>query len=416
MFRKLSLMVFTIIFSASMVLASGFSIYEQGAKASAMGGAFIAQANDVSSVFFNPAGITGLDGNKVGLGTTIIMPAFAFQGPDNQDPLLYTEAEKQIFPPSTFYLSYHLNDQFTAGFGFYSLFGLGSEWDKNWVGRQLATKSDIQTFFLNPVVAYEIIDGLSVAAGVSFVIANVSLERSIWFGPRSVFGESKLEAGTTGFGYNIGLQYAPMENLTFGAIYRGNTLLEFEDGDATFKFPTTNTGVDMEIAALFPNTKGSAEIELPDMIGVGIAYQFTDKLIAEFDWMRLGWSSYDELVITFDDPVAQQTESVAERKFEDSFSLRFGLEYIVDEKLSLRLGYIRDNHAVPDERLEPSLPEGDRNLYCIGAGYKLDNITIDGFYMLLNQEDRKITNTIEAMNGTYTGMGNLFGVSFEYGF
>lgn len=416
MYQKLSLMVSSIMFITSMALASGFSVYEQGAKASGMGGAFIAQANDVSAVFFNPAGITGLDGNRVGLGTTIIIPGFGFQGPDNLDPKLYTKAEEAFFPPSTFFATYNINDKLSAGFGFYSLFGLGSEWDKNWVGRQLATNSSIQTFYLNPVVAYEIMDGLSVAGGFSLVIANVSLEKSIWFGPRNIFGESKLEASTTGYGYNFGLQYKPSDKLTIGAVFRGNTLLEFDDGEATFTFPSAGTVVDQELAFYFPDTKGSAEIELPNMIGLGVAYQVTDELVAEFDWMQLGWSSYDKLTVKFDDAVAGSNESVAEREFEDSFSLRFGLDYRVNENLSLRLGYIRDNHAVPDERLEPSLPEGDRNLYSVGAGYTIDNITIDGFYMVLVQEDRKITNSIEAMNGTYSGLGNLFGVSFEYGF
>lgn len=416
MHKKLSLMVLTIMFSVSMVFGSGFSIYEQGAKASAMGGAFIAQANNTSAVFFNPAGITGLNGTKIGLGTTIIMPAFAFQGPDNIDPNLYTESKKGVFPPSTFYATYQINDQFTAGFGFYSLFGLGSEWDKEWVGRQLATKTEIQTFFLNPVVAYKVMDGLSVAAGFSFVIADLSLEKSVYFGPRDVMGESKIAGGATSYGYNFALQYKPTTELTVGAVYRGNVLLELKDGDATFDFPTsTNPVVNAEIGVLFPDTKGSADIELPNMIGLGVSYQLTEKLVAEFDWMQLGWSSYDKLVVKFDDPVAGNTETTSEKEYVDSYSLRFGVEYLIEKNIALRLGYIRDNHAVPDERLEPSLPEGDRNLYCIGLGYTIDNITIDGFLMLLSQEDRKITNSIEAMNGTYTGVGNLFGVSVEFG-
>ncbi len=416
MHKKLSLMVSSIVLSASMVFGSGFSIYEQGAKASALGGAFIAQANDVSAVFYNPAGITSLEGTKLGLGTTIIMPTFGFQGPTNIDPNLYTEAEKGVFPPSTLYATYQIDDKLTAGFGFFTAFGLGSEWDKDWVGKQLATKSEIQTFFLNPVVAYQVMDGLSVAAGFSFVYGTVLLERAIYFGPRDLLGDSKLEASTTGWGYNVALQYKPMPELTLGLIHRGNVLLEFEDGDATFDFPATgNPVIAAELAAIFPDTKGSADLELPTSLGFGVAYQFTDKLVAEFDWLQLGWSSYDKLTVKFDEAVGGSTETTSEREYEDSYSLRFGVEYLIESNMAIRLGYIRDNHAAPDNRLEPSLPEGDRNLYSIGFGYTIDNITIDGFYMLLSQEDRKITNSVEAMNGIYTGIGNLFGVSVEFG-
>lgn len=416
MLKKFTMLAATIVFSSSLLFASGFSIYEQGAKATAMGGAFIAQANDITSVFYNPAGITSLEGFRLGLGTTIIAPAFAFQGPTNVDPNLYTEAEKNIFPPSTFYSTYQINDKLTAGFGFYTLFGLGSEWATDWPGRQLATNSTVETFYLNPVIAYEVIDGLSVAAGFSAVIATVTLEYSVWFGPRSVFGETKLDANTTGYGLNLGLQYKPTEDLSLGVVYRDNVMLEFSDGEVTFDFPATGNPVaDAEIAAFFPNTGGSADLELPTLMGAGIAYQFTDKLIAEFDWMQLGWSSYDELVLKFDEPVAGRDESVAVRNYEDSYSLRFGLQYQVDDALALRLGYLRDNKAVPDDYVEPSLPEGDRNLYSIGFGYKINNLTIDGFYMLLTQDDRTISNSVEGFNGKYTGLGNLFGVSFEYG-
>jgi len=345
MLKKFTLLVSTIVFSASMVFGSGFSIYEQGAKATAMGGAFIAQANDVTSVFYNSAGITSLDGFQIGLGTTIIIPSFAFQGPTKVDPNLYTEAKDLVFPPSTFYATYQINDQFSAGFGFYTLFGLGSEWDQEWAGRFLATDTHIQTFFLNPVVAYEVVEGLSVSAGFSYVIGNVTLEKSVNYGvaDRNVIGESKLDASGNGMGFNLGVQFKATDELTFGAIYRGNVLLEFDGGDATFDFPVTGDAVtDAEIASLFPQTKGSSEIELPTMIGIGVAYQFTKKLIAEFDWMQLGWSSYDELKIVFDDAVGGSLESVVERKWEDSASLRFGMQYSVNDVFDLRLGYLRE--------------------------------------------------------------------------
>lgn len=414
MLKKLSMIVLTITFSASMAFASGFSIYEQGAKATAMGGAFIAQANDVTGVFYNPAGITSLSGVNFGLGTTIIMPSFSFEGPVGpfSDD---TDAEEGVFTPVTFYATYQINEELSAGFSFYTLYGLGSEWPGDWVGRELATTSEIQTFFLNPVVAYKVMDGLSLAVGFSVAIGNVSLEQSNLLGPNT-YSESKLDGSATGYGFNLGAQYKLNDQLTLGAVYRSNMLLEFEDGDVTFN---------PQVPGVLTNTKGSSEIELPTLMGVGVSYQFTEHLVAEFDWMQLGWSSYDELTIKYDSPLGppggQFTERTVERNYEDSFSLRFGLEYVLNEDWAIRAGYLRDNKAVPDENVEPSLPEGDRNLYSLGVGYTMDNLTIDAFFMLLIQEDRKITNSEETIlggavpfNGTYKGGANLFGVSFGY--
>ena len=131
--------------------------------------------------------------------------------------------------------------------------------------------------------------------------------------------------------------------------------------------------------------------------------------------MQLGWSSYDELTVKYDDPVGGATESTVERNFEDSSSLRFGFEYLVNDDWAVRAGYLRDNNAVPDANLEPSLPEGDRNLYSFGVGYTIDNLTIDAFFMLLQQDDREIDDSVYVFNGKYTGSANLFGISFGYG-
>jgi long-chain fatty acid transport protein len=414
MLKKLSMIASAILVSNTLLFASGFSIYEQGAKATAMGGAFIAQANDVTGVFYNPAGITSLNGLQLGIGATIIMPSFSFEGPT---PLTTkTDAKDNVFTPVTFYSTYKINEDLSAGFGFYTLYGLGSEWPDGWLGRQLATTSEVQTFFLNPVVAYRITKELSVAVGVSLVFANVSLERDVAMAPTTFFAASKLEGDATGFGYNIGLQYKVSDQLTVGGVFRGNTLLEFKDGDVTFDVPVTGIPqVDGLYQVALPNTKGTAEIELPTLMGLGISYQFTDNLVAEFDWMQLGWSSYDELKVEYDAPVGGETVSAVERNYEDSYSLRFGLEYMVNEQFAVRAGFLRDNKAVPDNYLEPTLPEGDRNLVSIGAGYTMNNLTIDAYFMLLQQDDRTIETSAFQFNGTYKGSANLFGVSFGYG-
>jgi len=417
MFKKFTIAVLGTLLSASLAFGSGFSIYEQGGKATAMGGAFIGLADDNTAVFYNPAGITNLEGTNLTLGTAIIIPAFAFQGPTNVDENLYTKANDLIFPPTHFYATHQLTDDLTAGFGFYTLFGLGSDWDKDWVGRTHATVSHFQTFFLNPVLAYKLMDNLSIAAGYSFVIGSVSMEYSTYAQPTDTYVETKMEGSTTGHGSNAGLQYKTMKGLSLGAVYRHNVQLDFEDGDLTFDIPSSlNPAVDAIHAGLFPDTKGSAGIKLANLIGAGIAYDLTEDFTASFDWMQLGWSSYDELVIKFDEPIAGSEESVAEKGYEDSYSLRFGMEYRYTESLALRAGYCRDNHAVPDENVEPDLPEGDRHCFTVGIGYKMGAIDVDAWYFYLSQDERKITNSNHDFNGIYTGMGNLFGLTLNYSF
>src|SRR5258708_32964400 len=52
--------------------ASGFSNQMVGAKAQGQGNAFVAEADDPSAVYYNPAGMTQVPGTQLSLGTAIL--------------------------------------------------------------------------------------------------------------------------------------------------------------------------------------------------------------------------------------------------------------------------------------------------------------------------------------------------------
>jgi long-chain fatty acid transport protein len=433
MLKQFTMIIFVVIITGSLAFGSGFSIHEHGSKAASMGGAFIAQANDATAIYFNPAGITGLNGINVQLGLTVIQPEAYFQGPTDIDPNLYSPAEKETFLIPHFYATYQITDKLAAGLGFFVPFGLGSDWGQDWVGRELATNSDVQVLELNPVIAYKVLDNLSVALGFEYGIANVTLEKSAYLGYSSYalddYAEFKLEGETTGMSFNLGIQYKPIKQMAIGLMYRHEMTLDFEDGDATFDRPSISPEVDGYLATRLPDTKGNATIVLPARMGVGIAYDFTDQLTAEFDYYRINWSSYDELTIETKKEINDTTKQTVIKNYEDQASFRIGLEYRLNEQIALRAGYLRDPHAVPDKYVEPDLPEGDRNLYSIGAGYKIAGFTFDAYYIYLTQDDREIKNSDVyigdenlpedqrvAFNGKYKSQGHLYGLTIGYSF
>ncbi len=416
--RKKYFFLLTVLLFGTQVFASGFAIYEQGSRATGMAGATIAQSGDPSSVFYNPAGISDLQGIHFSLGSTIIQTKFAFTGPTNIDSKKYTPAKEGLFAPSHFYGTYSFNKNLFAGVGIYTPFGLSSTWgDKQnpWVGRQLTTYTNLQTLYINPVVAYRF-SNLSIAAGFQIVRAEVQMDKSVYFTPRIVFGESSLSAQTMSYGFNFGLQYRPIKRLTAGFTYRSNVQLDFSDGTATFDFPDTGDEIiNQEIATYFPaQTKGSASLTLPAMIGLGLNFRFTENLSFEVDYQWTGWSSYDTLTVTFADPVAGSTESKTPRNYQDSYTWRFGMEYQAMPHFMIRAGYAHDQHAVPDAFVEPSLPESNRHNYTLGAGYTWKNLTIDAAVHILLQDDRKIENSAFNFNGEYAGLANLYSFSLSY--
>ncbi len=415
MFKKLILILFL---PASFLLASGFSIYEQGSRATGMAGAFLAKANDASALFYNPAGLVGLSGWHLQVGSMAIQTQFSFTGPVGMDPYYYNKAKKGLFFPPHLYVTYALKPNIVLGLGLYSPFGLASTWQDKWVGRLLATNTELRTIFVNPVIAYGIRDNLSVAAGVSLVNARVVLEKDVLFTPRHLFGHSKLEAATNGYAFNVALHYQPCQKVEIGLMYRSASVLNFDKGNAYFSFPATqNPVVNQEVAAYFPNkVKASSKLTLPASYGVGLAYDMTENLSFEADYLAMGWHTYDQVKIDFARPVAGQTESVNPRNYQDSFSLRFGLEYRLDRHFTMRAGYAWDYHAVPSAYVEPTLPENDRHNYTVGLGYRDRHFSIDAAYHILLQDDREVKNTVNDFDGTYSGLANIFGLTLGYAF
>jgi len=403
------------------LFGSGFSIYEQGAKSTALSGAVIAAVDDPSAVFYNPAAITRLDGIQVSLGATVINTQYAFIGPGTVDPKLYTKAEKEQTLPSHLYVSYQFNDWLNMGFGFYSPFGTSVSWgnaQEMWAKSQLVSQYQFNTYFYNPVVAVKVLDNVSLGAGISFIQSDLQMDKNVFFAPGSVIGASSLEATGSGIGYNVGLQYKPIANFTLGVNYRSGTELDFKDGTATYRFPATgNEETDRYIANLYPaSTSAGFKMKLPYQLGAGAAFRFTENLIAEFDYVQTGWSSYDKIIVSLNDAVDGNTEMVMPKNYEDSYSVRFGLEYKVDASLALRAGYYWEKHTVPAEFVEPSMPDGSRHNYTIGFGYKIFGISADGFYHISLQDDREITNSVHGFNGDYSGLATLYGLTLGYSF
>ena len=118
-------------------MGAGFALLENGAKPLAMGNAFAAQADDPSALFFNPAGITQLEGKHLSVGTTIISSEFKYE--TSEPAPSRNETSDGTFFPSTVYYTQQLSDQVWWGLGFFSPFGLETDWNKDWTGRYIST-------------------------------------------------------------------------------------------------------------------------------------------------------------------------------------------------------------------------------------------------------------------------------------
>lgn len=420
-----AVVIFSLVFFglSSLSHGTGFLIYEHGAAAMAMGGAFVALANNPSAIFHNPAGIAFLEGTQISLGTTLITSNTSLELTNLATTV---EAVSQWFYPSNFYISHKMNDRVAVGFGFFNPYGLGTKWPEDYALRFIATEDDMKTFFFNPVVAVKLDENFSVSVGVTYVYGTLELAR-VNLVDLTLYGGSIYEAAVvikgTGdaFGLNAGALYRG-ENFSLGFNWRGGFDLNFE-GDLALD----NSNIPAPFLAAVPTEAGiTTTMSIPHILGFGVALNLTESLIFTADLHYILWSTFKEFALEIDypDPVPDDTETFVE-DWKNSYVIRGGFQYMVKENFALRAGFLYDKTPQPVETMDPLLPDANRWALTGGFGYKSGNFVIDVAYQYEPFNDRESANRgvvlhpVTGVNlglGTYSTTAHLFGISIGFVF
>jgi long-chain fatty acid transport protein len=257
---------------------------------------------------------------------------------------------------------------------------LTTDWDAGWVGRYYALKSSITTVNINPSVAYAVNQHLSFGAGVSAMYMDAELSQAIDFGtifyplggtPQGDDGKATVEADDWGFGFNLGVLYQFNEATRIGANYRSRVKLKL-NGDADYNYSSKVAGMiaGSPYPTFFHNGGVDSEVTLPDTASVSIYHRVSKKLALMADVSWTGWSTVDELRISFD---SQQPDSVTTLKWQDAWRIGAGATYSVNDRLDLRCGAMYDQSPVSRKAYRtPRLPDQDRLWTNVGGSYVLD--------------------------------------------
>jgi long-chain fatty acid transport protein len=396
-----------ICFSASIgiqALASGFALYEGSARGNALGG-LIGHGDDAAAMFYNPAGITNLEGTHFMGGATVINP-FAdvtttnlYSGDTRTD-----EYVDNLFTPPHLYITHQLNNKMWVGFGIYTRFGLGSQFEDDWVGRYSNINAQIETVTFNAEFAYKINDKVSVAFGAGYMWFDAELTQAI-DGNRFAFGEvnnpdtnafdavQTVTGDNLAFAWDASVHYKHSDKWSFGLTYVAEVdhdlegVAEFDRPDATVPptwFNNANVALDT--------------ITLPDMIMFGGAYTHSERLSLGFGWIRTSWSSIQELVFHYDPafliiPALVSLDEVSrDLNWEDVSRYNVGAEWQYSERITLMGGFTFDESPLPDETISYLLPANDRTLINMGISLTYHEWLLTGSYNYLTIADRDIAS------------------------
>ena len=356
--------------------AAGFQLLEQ--NASGIGNSYAgsaAVAENASTIFFNPAGMTQLKDREISVGMSAVRPTFKFSDRGSSSLGAFAsagegnDAGSWAFIPNA-YMSWALTKNLYAGLGIGAPFGLVTEYNDPWVGAAQAIKFDIKTMNLNPSLAYRINDKISVGGGLNYQKMKVEYIRRAAVGPvtpLNVAGTSAtLSADNDAWGWNVGALFTLSPTTKVGVSYRSSIKHDLK-GDLSVSGPAAGANAALTTGA------AKADVELPETFILSVTQHLNEKweMLGDVSWT--GWSSIPKVdIVRTAGALNGVTVQTLDTKFRDTWRFALGANYRLNEQVKLKFGVAYDQTPVQsDQHRLVSLPDSNRTWLSTGAQIKV---------------------------------------------
>ncbi len=401
--------------------AQGYWVYLQSARHTGMGHVGVGLRPDASSIFMNPGSTSLMEKNSISAGVSFISAKTAFQQSGTTANGTAHPVETNNNPISTpFYLygvwgpkGEGLASKFKFGLGVYTPFGSSVDWGTSWSGRAALSSISLRSICIQPTVSFKITDNFGIGAGFVYSVGGVNLQRvaRTGFSPNpATEGLAELDGAANGMGFNVGIFYQPIKQVSFGISYRSQIDMTVDNGTATMN----NIG---SVSPLFPTTSFKATLPLPAIASFGVGVYVNEKLTLSGELNYGAWSAYDALKINYGVQGTGWVNINSPRNYSDNFVFRVGGEYKLMENLDVRLGYAYAITPVPNGSMTPETPDANRNNFFAGASYRIgESLRIDAALQLVNVDARTDTNTETNIRGTYKTNATVGALGVAYSF
>ncbi len=372
--------------TATESFANGFRVVSHDAFAAARGEAFTATADNPSAIYYNPAGITQLEGTQIrgGLYSIYLNPEFSPPSGRVNSGQTYENDKQYAFAPDSFVTHQFKTVPITIGLGSYAPYGGSLEWPDSTGFRAVSERSQLSYLRINPVVAWKVCDSLSLAVGGSLDYAKLNLEQGILrrANPPNFF---RFTGDGFSASYNAGILWSPHEKISFGATVRSSTTFVF-DGKTGFAeegaFPTGTR--DAKMGLTFPLTATFA-----------VSYRPTPKWNFEFDADYADWSSVGNTTIKQNPapPSGIQQDIPVRLQWQASWMYSAGVTRYFDNGWHVSAGYLFNENSVPDAFYAPGVADLDRHFLTVGIGRKGKSIDFDVTYQFGYGPERTVSGS-----------------------
>lgn len=409
---KISLLLMGSMAVAGNAFAQGFALQNQNGAGTgyAYAGAAVV-AEDASTIYFNPAGMTYLpDGHHVSVALTLLDRSLKFNNNGSDSllvgPFTYPlgdnggQAGGQVLVPAG-YWSMSVTPEWRVGLGVSPTFGSNTEWSDTFIGRYQGVYSEIKAINANPSIAWRANDVFSLGLGWNIVKFEADLRGMVpVLSPATVDAKTKLTGSDTGYGYNLGAMFQLSPATRLGLTYRSRIDLQVK---GHLEMPGQNIPAEVSV-------------ELPDSASLAVSHMINERLQFLGDLTWTGWSSLPALVVK-----SQASGAVLSNDnlgFKDSYRLGLGVQYRYSDTLRLRGGIAYDQSAVHNAADRTvRLPDSDRTWLAFGFNHQLNKQTsVDAGYAHLFFDRATIDRAklTQVVRGSFDASVDIFSVQLNH--
>ena len=414
--RQLAVVLAVTLFFPCAAFAGGLELYEMGTPGLGLAAAGeAARAQDASTLFTNPAGMTHLDRSQMLIGTQALYGDAHFDRDENTTTDGGASGNPVgFFPGGSFFYVQSLSPDWKVGLGSFSYFGLPLDFSNDWSGRYYSQDNALLGMTFMPSLAYKVNEHLSLGVGLNAMYGMLQQQAAINnLDPRLGDGKLEVQDGDWGFGADVGVMYEVSNRTRFGLRYLSRVDLDFKD---TPEYTNLGPG----LARLLTGTRRlDLGMSVPTELMFSGYHELNDcwALLGSAGWQD--WSKFGKVDVAVTSAESERSTTI-DMQTKDTWHVSGGVQNRTLSEWIFSAGMAYDSSMFDDQDRPITMPIGEAWRFGVGAQYLVNaDVTLGFAYELAYAGDMKVDQNRGPLAGRISGeygdtMLHYWALSLQY--
>lgn len=414
---------------SSSAYASAFQLFEQDAASPGFYHAgYAVAAEDASTSFYNPAGLTRFKRQQLVFMTDGVLTNFKYAGDvtvntyNSGNPNSVTTQGGSFAAVPAFYYTAPLSDTLNLGFSVNVPFGLQADYGNDTVLRYASTKTSVQVIDISPALAYQLNDQWSIGAGPDAQLMKADFDQVGVVGTDDTFGDGTNDVTDTAYGYHAGVLYTPSSTTRYGVSYHSQVVHHLT-GTSEFSGPLAI----LLVGHTLQSNTARVNVTLPPYTAFSAMHALNNQYTVLGSVIYTQWKTIQYLTlqnVAGLENIEPSTSIVVTipQHFRNTFNYSIGMEDAVSEVAKLRFGLGYDVSPVKNAYRNVQLPDNDRYIVALGAHYQSTptlGLDVSWNHIFFNKAHispppQQTGDEIITTNGNVRGGADVFGAQLTW--